>query len=173
MIAFADRFGKRAAFHLLIQSSRPKFASPLFRGEQGVRKLAAPLRSLVIGLLHRTTSLITSLRPDEPDSEGQAQAPGLSSRLRDRMQPVLRLPVPVLLAGVVVLGSAIYFFGVGRNRYQVQSSFIVRLPEAPATTGSTLLGTTLAGPTMLGSLEDGRFLAVYLTSPEVMKLALA
>ena len=169
MIAFADRFGKRAAFHLLIQFSRPKFARPLFRGEQGVRKLAAPLRSLVSGLLHRTTSLITSLRPDEPDSEGQAQAPGLSSRLRDRMQPVLRLPVPVLLAGVVVLGSAIYFFGVGRNRYQVQSSFIVRLPEAPATTGSTLLGTTLAGPTMLGSLEDGRFLAVYLTSPEVMK----
>jgi capsular polysaccharide transport system permease protein len=70
---------------------------------------------------------------------------------------------------LVVAVSAVYFFGVGRNRYQVESSFIVRLPETPATTGSSLLGSTLAGPTMLGSLEDGRFLAVYLTSPEVMK----
>lgn len=105
----------------------------------------------------------------EPDNEDRDRAPSLRSRLWDRMQPMLRLPVPVLLTSVVVLGSGIYFFGLGRNRYQVESSFIVRLPEAPATTGSTLLGTTLAGPTMLGSLEDGRFLAVYLTSPEVMK----
>jgi capsular polysaccharide transport system permease protein len=69
----------------------------------------------------------------------------------------------------VVLGSGLYFFGIGRGRYQVESSFIVRLPETPPSTGSSLLGSTLAGPTMLGSLEDGRFLAVYLTSPEVMR----
>jgi len=90
-------------------------------------------------------------------------------RLRAPLEPMLSLPLPALLAGVVVLGTGIYFFGVGRNRYTVDSSFIVRLPETPATAGSSLLGTTLAGPTMLGSLEDGRFLAVYLTSPEVMK----
>ena len=94
---------------------------------------------------------------------------GLRSRLKARIEPVLNLPLPLLLAGLVMVGSAVYFFGMGRNRYLVQSSFIVRLPEAPVTTSSTLLGTTLAGPTMLGSLEDGRFLAVYLTSPEVMK----
>jgi capsular polysaccharide transport system permease protein len=71
---------------------------------------------------------------------------------------------------LVTLGSVLYFFGVGRSRYVSQSSFIVRLPEAPsAVPGGTLLGGILAGPTMLGSLEDGRFLAVYLTSPEVMK----
>ncbi len=94
-------------------------------------------------------------------------------RLRDRLkaplEPILRIPLPVVLAVVVVASSAIYFFSIGRNRYQVESSFIVRLPQAPAGTTGTLLGTTLAGPTMLGSLEDGRFLAVYLTSPEVMK----
>ena len=94
---------------------------------------------------------------------------GLRSRLKAGIEPVLNLPLPLLLAGLVMVGSAVYFFGMGRNRYLVQSSFIVRLPEAPLTTSSTLLGTTLAGPTMLGSLEDGRFLAVYLTSPEVMK----
>ena len=160
----------------MIQQSRSKEVRPLFREQQGLRGSAASVRHWASGLKQRAVSLITSLRPGgqeaslvEPHLEGNEVVPGFRSRLKDRIQPVLRLPVPVLLAGVVVLGSAIYFFGVGRNRYQVQSSFIVRLPETPASTGSTLLGTTLAGPTMLGSLEDGRFLAVYLTSPEVMK----
>ena len=176
MIAFADRILIRIATPALIQQSRSKEVRPLFREQQGLRGSAASLRHWASGLKQRAVSLITSLRPGgqeaslvEPHLEGNEVVPGFRSRLRDRIQPVLRLPVPVLLAGVVVLGSAIYFFGVGRNRYQVQSSFIVRLPETPASTGSTLLGTTLAGPTMLGSLEDGRFLAVYLTSPEVMK----
>lgn len=167
---------RRIASPALIQHSGSKEVSPLFREQQGFRGSAASVRHWASGLKQRAVSLITSLRPGEqeaslvePHLEANGLEPGFRSRLRDRIQPVLRLPVPVLLAGVVVLGSAIYFFGVGRNRYQVQSSFIVRLPEAPSSTGSTLLGTTLAGPTMLGSLEDGRFLAVYLTSPEVMR----
>lgn len=81
----------------------------------------------------------------------------------------LKRPHPLAIGAVVVLGAGAYFFGVGRDRYQVTSSFIVRLPQAPQATTSSLLGATVAGPTMLGSLEDGRFLAVYLTSPEVMK----
>ena len=103
--------------------------------------------------------------------DGQRSFTGLNlrRRLRAPIKPVIALPWPLILGGIVVLGSAFYFFGIGRNRYQVQSSFIVRLPETPASTGSSLLGATLAGPTMLGSLEDGRFLAVYLTSPEVMR----
>ncbi|EDY37446.1 putative ABC transporter involved in polysaccharide efflux [Cyanobium sp. PCC 7001] len=69
----------------------------------------------------------------------------------------------MLVAGVA------YFGVIGRSRYQVTSDFIVRLPQAPNNVTPSLLGTVLAGPTMLGSLEDGRFLAVYLTSPEVMQ----
>jgi len=103
--------------------------------------------------------------------DGQRSFTGLNlrRRLRAPIKLVVALPWPLILGGIVVIGSALYFFGIGRNRYQVQSSFIVRLPETPASTGSSLLGATLAGPTMLGSLEDGRFLAVYLTSPEVMR----
>ena len=147
----------------------------MFRREQGLPGVL-PLRRWVGGLRARASTLINTLQtgsqaedpggleasPTEPES-------GLRSRLKARIEPVLNLPLPLLLAGLVMVGSAVYFFGMGRNRYLVQSSFIVRLPEAPLTTSSTLLGTTLAGPTMLGSLEDGRFLAVYLTSPEVMK----
>ena len=81
----------------------------------------------------------------------------------------LKRPHPLLIGAVFLITAGVYFFGVGRNRYQVISSFIVRLPQTPESSSSSLLGTTLAGPTMLGSLEDGRFLAVYLTSPEVMK----
>jgi capsular polysaccharide transport system permease protein len=123
-------------------------------------------------------SAITSWRSDEPEQlEGEAtngeerSLTGLSLRQRMKapLEPVFRIPLPLLLAGFVVLGSALYFFGVGRNRYQVESSFIVRLPDTPPTSGSSLLGNILAGPVMLGSLEDGRFLSVYLTSPEVMK----
>ncbi len=129
----------------------------------------------------KATAMVVSLRPVptiEADGTGSGDAAdqpssitglGLRRRLRTPLEPIVRLPLPFLLAGLVVAVSALYFFGVGRNRYQVESSFIVRLPETPATTGSSLLGPTLAGPTMLGSLEDGRFLAVYLTSPEVMK----
>lgn len=108
---------------------------------------------------------------DTEDNGGGTEAGGgFRQRLREPLRQVERVPLPVLLAMLVALGSGLYFFGIGRNRYVSQSSFIVRLPEAPsAQPGGTLLGGILAGPTMLGSLEDGRFLAVYLTSPEVMK----
>jgi len=116
--------------------------------------------------------LITTVETQTADSgtdQRSITGLGLRRRMRAPMEPVLALPWPLILGGLMVIGSAFYFFGVGRNRYQVESSFIVRLPESAPTTGSSLLGATLAGPTMLGSLEDGRFLAVYLTSPEVMK----
>ena len=106
---------------------------------------------------------------NQPDPLAAPTRRRLRDRLKAPLQPVLRLPVPLLLAGLVVLGSAWYFFGIGRNRYTSESSFIVRLPQSPSAASTSVLGTTLAGPTMLGSLEDGRFLAVYLTSPEVME----
>ncbi|QVL53525.1 MAG: sugar ABC transporter [Cyanobium sp. M30B3] len=117
-------------------------------------------------------SVVSGAEPQDAESgDAQRSITGLNlrRRLRAPIEPVIALPWPLILGGLVVMGSAFYFFGIGRNRYQVQSSFIVRLPETPASTGSSLLGATLAGPTMLGSLEDGRFLAVYLTSPEVMR----
>lgn len=79
------------------------------------------------------------------------------------------IPGPKRIAALVLAGGVLYFGVIGRNRYQVTSDFIVRLPQAPNNVTPSLLGSVLAGPTMLGSLEDGRFLSVYLTSPEVMQ----
>ncbi|WP_157665470.1 sugar ABC transporter [Cyanobium sp. NIES-981] len=81
------------------------------------------------------------------------------------------VPGPKRIAALILLGGVAYFGVIGRNRYQVTSDFIVRLPQAPNSVTPSLLGSVLAGPTMLGSLEDGRFLSVYLTSPEVMARA--
>jgi len=137
-----------------------------------------PLRRWVGDARQRALAMVVSLRPEasavgtafeSPEGRDSITGLGLRRRLRAPLEPIVRLPVPLLLAGLVALGSGLYFFGIGRGRYQVESSFIVRLPETPPSSGSSLLGSTLAGPTMLGSLEDGRFLAVYLTSPEVMR----
>jgi capsular polysaccharide transport system permease protein len=138
---------------ILLQSLRARASHSLFRQHGKLAEAVLPLRHWA-GKTRRQ-----AMERDSITGFG----------LRRRLQPMVRLPLPLLLAGMVVVGSGLYFFGIGRNRYQVESSFIVRLPETPASTGSTLLGSTLAGPTMLGSLEDGRFLAVYLTSPEVMR----
>jgi len=135
---------------------------------------AVAAASRTVGALRMIGAPLHRIAADAiPSSTPVDLEPPTRRRLRDRLKaplkPVLRLPVPLLLAALVVLGSAWYFFAVGRNRYISQSSFIVRLPQSPGSSTTSLLGTTLAGPTMLGSLEDGRFLAVYLTSPEVME----
>jgi capsular polysaccharide transport system permease protein len=91
----------------------------------------------------------------------QQQMLQLRGRLKPRITP---LQVGVLL---VVL-SGIYSFVIGRPRFQSSSDFLVRQPMPPGMTAPAVVGPVLGGPSMLASLEDGRYLAVYLHSPEVM-----
>ena len=65
--------------------------------------------------------------------------------------------------------TALYAFGIGRPRFESSSAFVVRQPMLPSSSSTVVAGPLLGGPTMFASLEDGRYLAVYLTSPEVMK----
>lgn len=76
-------------------------------------------------------------------------------------------PTILVSAGVVLV--ALYCFAIGRPRYESRSQFIVRQPLPPSSTAPSVVGPLLAGPTMLGSLEDGRYLGVYLHSPQVMQ----
>jgi capsular polysaccharide transport system permease protein len=84
-----------------------------------------------------------------------------------RIKPI-HLNRASLLIGVVG-AAALYFMGIGRARYQSTSDFLVRQPLPPAMAAPSVVGALLGGPAMLGSLEDGRYLAVYLHSPEVMQ----
>lgn len=94
------------------------------------------------------------------------------SQLRQATQqlPMERIPkpTPLGLGVVLVVLAGVYSFGIGRARFQASSDFLVRQPMPPAVASPSVIGSTLAGPSMLGSLEDGRYLAVYLHSPEVM-----
>jgi capsular polysaccharide transport system permease protein len=169
---------RAGAGRVKIRSGSTENLSSAGRSLERFRNLSKGARNGFISTANaflRKTQSIFRIQSDLFDSESTfttSQALETSSSQLGTEKPrrlVPQVSLSAILAGVVILTSAIYFFGIGRNRYQVNSSFIVRLPDAPSTTTSSLLGTTLAGPTMLGSLEDGRFLAVYLTSPEVMK----
>ena len=96
-------------------------------------------------------------------------------RMLSRFRPLvsirshnLRPGTPVWIALLVGL-AALYAFGIGRPRYQSMSDFLVRQPMPPGMMTPSVLGAVLGGPTISGSLEDGRYLEVYLRSPEVMK----
>jgi capsular polysaccharide transport system permease protein len=70
------------------------------------------------------------------------------------------------LAAAFVVLSAVYCFGIGRDRYQATSEFVIKQPLPPATGATTVLGS-LQSSSVLSSLEDGRYLQVYLKSNAV------
>ncbi|MEE2695484.1 MAG: sugar ABC transporter, partial [Cyanobacteriota bacterium] len=70
------------------------------------------------------------------------------------------------IAAAFVLCSAIYCFGIGRDRYQATSEFVIKQPLPPATAATAMLGA-LQSSSVMSSLEDGRFLQVYLKSNDV------
>ena len=97
----------------------------------------------------------------------------LAERLKSLRVSALRPVRPTALSvGLVLVAlSGVYSFGIGRSRFQSSSDFLVRQPAAPGMAAPSVIASIQGGPTMLGSLEDGRYLAVYLHSPEVMARA--
>lgn len=82
-------------------------------------------------------------------------------KLSSKVIPTILLILPIALSGV-------YFFGIARNRYIVRSDFVVR--KADDTTSATTGGiAALLGGGNQSSLEDARFLDLYLQSPQVLE----
>ena len=76
--------------------------------------------------------------------------------------------IPALLVVLPIAMSGVYFFGIARNRYVVRSDFIVR--KADDTTSASTSGiAALLGGGNQSSLEDARFLELYLQSPQVLQ----
>ena len=80
-------------------------------------------------------------------------------------------PGPRLLSGRVLAAtflavSALYCFAIGRDRYQATSEFVIKQPTPPGTSAAMVLGN-LQSSSVLSSLEDGRYLQVYLESKDV------
>lgn len=94
----------------------------------------------------------------------------LSTVTLPRIQSNVRAWGPLVngrtLAVAFLLGSALYCFGIGRDRYQASSEFVIKQPQPPATGTAMVLGN-LQSSSVLSSLEDGRYLQVYLESNDV------
>lgn len=77
-------------------------------------------------------------------------------------------PKALLYSAVATLSLAlIYFYVIGRDRYQVTSSVLVRKSTETAAPSFSL--GSLVGGGNLESLEDARYLRTYLTSPQVLE----
>lgn len=72
-----------------------------------------------------------------------------------------------LWLGLYLLSIFLILF-VGRNRYVSSSEFIIRTPSH-APTPMASIATLFGGGTTSSSLEDSRYLQVYLRSPDVMR----
>ena len=81
-----------------------------------------------------------------------------NSKIR-RRKVILSLLIPIGFFGM-------YFYGIGRNRFQVSSDVVVRKSGSSTQTGSSI--STLLGLGNQGSLEDARFLKIYLESPQLL-----
>ena len=117
----------------------------------------------------RTAGIFTKLGEGAPWFGSFSDDPSSSdtSELRSGLQGSLKgLLNSGTLAAAFVVVSAVYCFGVGRDRYQATSEFVIKQPLPPATASTTVLGS-MQSSSVLSSLEDGRYLQVYLKSNAV------
>ncbi len=73
----------------------------------------------------------------------------------------------LLIAGGSLLISAIYFYGIGRNRYITSADVVVRKSQNESSSAFNFGALIGAGNT--GSLEDARYLKTYLLSTQVLE----
>ena len=84
----------------------------------------------------------------------------------DDQAPLPRLFSGRVLAATFLAISGFYCFAIGRDRYQASSEFVIKQPMPPGNSAAMVLGT-LQSSSVLSSLEDGRYLQVYLESNDV------
>lgn len=110
-----------------------------------------------------------SINENKPNSGLMAARAGVARLTAGSMRRWLGWAIQPPALAIAFLGvSAVYCFGVGRDRYQSTTEFVIRQPSSSGAISTSLLSPVLPSTTVLGSLEDGRFLKVYLSSPEVM-----
>ena len=76
------------------------------------------------------------------------------------------LTKPRVLVSLFLATSALYCFGIGRDRYTAVSEFVIQQAIPLNTSSSSVLGAA-AAPQVLTSLVDGQYLQVYLASADV------
>ena len=93
---------------------------------------------------------------------------GIPRMRTDTQAPTSQLLSGRMLAAAFIAVSGFYCFAIGRDRYQATSEFVIKQPMPPGTAAAMVLGN-LQSSSVLSSLEDGRYLQVYLESNDVKK----
>ena len=73
----------------------------------------------------------------------------------------------LITAGSAIFIAAIYFYGIGRNRFYTTSDVVVRKAGNETLSGIGFASLFSAGNS--GSLEDARYLKSYLLSPQILE----
>jgi capsular polysaccharide transport system permease protein len=117
------------------------------------------------------------LKKDPADPQPTEQSKEVESTVRrstkGKTSKGLKLPHLSITQFFVVLPvvlSAIYFYGVARDRYVTRSDFVIRKAETADAMASSGTGglAALLGQNNQASLEDARYLKTYLQSPQVL-----
>ena len=105
-----------------------------------------------------------------PDSLGITRASLLAYATnfaeQDWRSRLRTLTKPRVLVSLFLATSALYCFGIGRDRYTAVSEFVIQQAIPLNTSSSAVLGAA-AAPQVLTSLVDGQYLQVYLGSADV------
>lgn len=97
-----------------------------------------------------------------------SQMAARSARRLNEFAKLLRSPrAGIVCLCLLTLPVGFYFYIIGRDRYQVSSSVVVRRATDTSLPSLTLGGLVSGGNQ--SSLEDARYLRTYLTSPEVLE----
>jgi capsular polysaccharide transport system permease protein len=88
-------------------------------------------------------------------------------RLKELAQLSKKPRAGIVCLFLMALPVAFYFYVIGRDRYQVSSSVVVR-KATDTSLPSLTLGSLVSGGNQ-SALEDARYLRTYLTSPEVLE----
>jgi len=84
------------------------------------------------------------------------------------LRPLRRFSVTKMVIALPMLVSAIYFYGIARDRYVTRSDFVIRKAEdVDPVVGAGGLASLL-GRSDQASMEDSRYLKTYLQSPQVL-----
>ena len=105
-----------------------------------------------------------------PDSLGMTRASLMAHATnfaeQDWRSRLRTLTKPRVLVSLFLATSALYCFGIGRDRYTAVSEFVIQQAIPLNTSSSSVLGAA-AAPQVLTSLVDGQYLQVYLGSADV------
>lgn len=74
---------------------------------------------------------------------------------------------PKNLISLFLISSAVYCFGIGRDRYTSVSEFVIQQAAPLNSSSASVIAGAAAAPQVLTSLVDGQYLQVYLSSSEV------